>query len=187
MSDIRVRVNLLEKSVTYMSNCLLQIGYRIEGGRGLSGDGYLSRNQEWIERGFRVWLAEQALVSVHFEIFDPHADKAYEVGKVVLDYSTDPRGEEVTKPPIAQLEEVLKKLPPLPPGAKLRVVAFKAAHASVVPGWYPTQLRALIGVPEEVEVGDAYGFGHVWGRIKYVVGRLGKEAAKEEPQTIELS
>jgi hypothetical protein len=172
--------------VIYMANSLLQIGYRIEHGRGLSGDGYISRHHEILERGFRTWLAEQKLLSVHVEIFDPESDLAYEVGKVLLEYSTNPR-EEAVKPPIEQLEEILARLESLPPGAKLRVVAMRAAGASIVPGWQPATLKALIGgVSEELDVGDGpHGFGHIVGKIRYVIGKWGKPK-EEEPHTIIL-
>jgi hypothetical protein len=42
-TSVTVSVNILEKAITYTVNVLFQLGYRIEGGRGLSGGGYMSR------------------------------------------------------------------------------------------------------------------------------------------------
>jgi hypothetical protein len=60
-TGVQVMVDLLEKTVNYTVNILLQLAYRIEGGRGLSDAGYMSRLHETIERGFRTWVSEQKL------------------------------------------------------------------------------------------------------------------------------
>jgi hypothetical protein len=160
---------LLTTTAVYMTNCLIQIGFRVEAGRGLSG--YMTGNQAVIERGLQTWLGEQKLLSVHFELFDHADDKAYEVFSVDINYLTEPN-EEVMKPPIAQLEDVLKKLRQLPPGAQFRVVAMRAPGFTPVDGWYPTTLRALKGgAAEEIEVGDKdFGYGLATGKITYTRG-----------------
>jgi hypothetical protein len=153
-----------------MTNCLIQIGFRIENGRGLGG--YMCQNLECIERGFKTWLGEQKLLSAHYEIYDPSTDKAYERCQIDLHYITD-ANEQVVKPPIEQLETLLKTLDRLPPGAQLRVVAMRAPGASIVEGWYPTELKPFFGgSSEDIHVGDTdHGFGHIWGRICYRVGK----------------
>jgi hypothetical protein len=174
---IKLEVNILQKSFTYMTNTLLQIGYRIEHGRGLTG-GYMTRLHEVIERGFRTWLTEEKLQIVHFEIFDRSSDKAYEVGKVSLEYTADPTEEDlvVKKPPLEELETLFKRLRQLPPGAQFRVVATTAPGASKVEGWEPTRLRELLGgVSEEIEIGDGHGFGNVRGRTRYLIGNYGQD------------
>jgi hypothetical protein len=129
----------------------------------------MARNHEIIERGFRTWLTEEKLQKVHFELYDPDSDHAYEVGVVSLEYIADPR-EEVVKPPIDELEKLFQKLRKLPPGAKFRVVVTTAPGASEVEGWYPTTLRPLLGgVKEDIEVGS-HGFGHVSGKTRYLIG-----------------
>jgi hypothetical protein len=181
---LKLGVNLMMKSTIFMTNCLTQIGYTIENGRGLGG--YMCQNQEWIERGFQTWLGEQKLLSAHFEIYDPSTDKAYERCQIDLHYTTEAT-EQVVKPPIEQLETLLKKLDKLPPGAQMRVVAMKAPGASAVEGWYPTELKPFIsGDTEDIEVGDKeYGFGHTWGKIVYkVVKRFAR--AQNETQGINL-
>ena len=160
---------MLTTTAVYMTNSLIQIGFRIEAGRGLSG--YMTENQAVIERGLQTWVGEQKLLSLHFELFDPTGDKAYEVFTVEINYLTDPH-EEVVKPPIEQLEDVLKKLRQLPPGARFRVVAMRAPGFTPVDGWYPTNLRELKGgVAEQVEVGDKdFGYGLAMGKITYTRG-----------------
>ena len=110
-------------------------------------------------------------MSVCFELFDRAADKAYEVFTVDINYLTDPH-EEVIKPPVEQLEDVLKKLRQLPPGAQFRVVAMRAPGFTHVDGWYPTRLRELKGgVAEQIEVGDKdFGYGFAMGKITYKGG-----------------
>jgi hypothetical protein len=173
-AGVKVVVDLLQKEITYTVNILLQMAYRIESGRGLSGEGYMSRTHEIIERGFRTWVTEQKLQSVHFEIYDPQSDKAYEVGNVYLTYIADPV-EQVVKPPIEQLESLFTKLKKLPPGAQFRVVVHNAPGYSEVPGWYLTTLKDLMGgVAEEIEVGDEkHGFGRMWGKVVYTIGNWG--------------
>lgn len=169
---IKLEVNILQKSIVYMTNTLLQLGYRIEHGRGVAG-GYMARYHEVIERGFRTWLTEEKLQVVHFEVFDRRSDKAYEVGQVSLEYTADPNEEDlvVKKPPIEQLETLFKRLRQLPPGAQFRVVATTAPGASEVVGWYPTTLRPLLGgVKEDIDIGEGHGYGNVRGKTRYLIG-----------------
>jgi hypothetical protein len=95
---VRLVVDLIQKEINFTVNTLLQMAYRIESGRGLSSDGYMSRRHQSIERGLRAWVTEQTLVAVMFEIFDPQADEAYERGEVTLTYAADPiEDEQVVK------------------------------------------------------------------------------------------
>ena len=180
-TTLKIGVNLLEKSTIYTTNCLSQLGYRVENGRGLSGSGYMKAHQEWFERGIGTWLGEQTLQSAHFEIYDPATDKAYERCQIDLSYTTDAR-QEVVKPPIEQLDTLLKKLPKLPPGAKMRVVTTTAPGASEVEGWYPTTLKPFVGGScQDIAVGDrAHGFGHIFSRMVYKVSK------KNETHAVDL-
>src|SRR5688500_13705775 len=76
-TGVQVMVDLLEKTVNYTVNILLQLAYRVEGGRGLSGAGYMSQLHETIERGFRTWVSEQKLLFVRFQLYDPTSNEAY--------------------------------------------------------------------------------------------------------------
>jgi hypothetical protein len=167
---VQVMVDLLEKTVTYNVNILLQLAYRIEGGRGLSGAGYMSRLHETIERGFRTWISEQKLLMVRFELYNPASNEAYEVAQVDLTYTAEPT-EKVVKPPIEQLETLMKKLTKLPADATFNVIVRNAPGASEVPGWTPSAFKELMGgVSEEIEVGnEEHGFGHVWGKVVYLI------------------
>ncbi len=171
---LKVTVNLLEKAVNYTVNILMQLGYRIESGRGLSGAGYMSGEHEVIERGFRTWITEQKLLRVRFQIYDPKTDKAYEVVEANLTYTADSR-EKVVKPPIEQLEAAMKKLQKLPSDAKFGVIVQCAPGYSEVPGWTTGEFKELMGgLSEEIEVGtEAHGFGPIWGRIIYRIGNWG--------------
>ena len=133
-------------------------------------------HQAWLEGGVQTWLGEQKLQSAHYEIYDPATDKAYERCQIDLTYLTDAR-EQVGKPPIEQLDTLLKKLPTLPPGAKLRFVATTAPGASEVDGWYPTELKPFVGnSSQDIQVGDRrHGFGNIWSRITYKVGKKRNE------------
>jgi hypothetical protein len=160
-------MNLVEKSVTYMANTLLQMGYRIEHGR-VPGSRYMSRTHQIILIGFTTWLAEEKLLDITFEIYDPQSDKAYEVGVVEMEYLADPNEENVVKPPIEQLEALFTRLQKLPDGAQFRVVVNTAPGASEVEGWYPTTLKELMGgVKEDIDVGDSHGFGPIKGKTRY--------------------
>ena len=173
-TTLKIGVNLLEKSTIYTTNCITQIGYRIENGRGLGG--YVREHQAWMEKGVGTWLGEQKLLSAHYEIYDPATDKAYERCQIDLSYITDAR-EQVGKPPIEQLDTLLKKLPKLPPGAKIRFVVDKAPGASHVDGWYPTELKPFIGgSSQDIAVGDReHGFGHIWSKMVYKVSKKPNE------------
>jgi hypothetical protein len=175
-TGVQVIVDLLEKTVNYTVNILFQLAYRIEGGRGLSGAGYMSRLHEVIERGFRAWISEQKLLFVRFQLYDPTSNKAYEIAQVNLTYTADPT-EKAVKPPIEQLEAVMKELNKLPPDAKFSVIVQNAPGASEVPGWQPSEFKELMGgVAEEIEVGDEeHGFGHVAGRVVYTISNWGEK------------
>jgi hypothetical protein len=133
----------------------------------------MSRTHQIIENGFRAWLAEEKLLDVRFEIFDPHSDKAYEVCVVALEYVADPNEDDanvVKKPPIEQLEALCTRLPQLPEDAKFRVMVHTAPGASEVEGWYPTVGKELMGgVKEDIEVGGGHGFAHIKGKTRYLI------------------
>lgn len=160
-------MNAVEKTATYTTNCLMRIGYRIEYGR--VGSNYMTQHHQPLEEGFRTWIAEQTLEAVHYEIYDPVSNKAYEVGMIRLDYFADPN-EEVVKPPIEELERLFTRLNTLPPGAQFRCVVTTAPNATKLPGWQPTQLKDLMGGgKEDVSVGS-FGFGHAKGSFIYRLG-----------------
>jgi hypothetical protein len=175
-AGVHVTVDLLEKTVNYTVNILLQLAYRVEGGRGLSSAGYMSRFHEIIERGFRTWVSEQKLLFVRFQLYDPTSNEAYEVVQVNLTYTADLH-EKVVKPPIEQLETLMKKLKKLPPDAKFGVIVQNAPGASEVPGWQPAEFKKLMGgVAEEIKVGDEkHGFGHVLGEIIYTISNWDRQ------------
>jgi len=177
-------MNVLEKSVTFLTNEILKMCYRIEFGRvGTGYTPYTTSLHEVIERGIRTWLAEQKLLAVRFELFDPHRDQAYEVCLVDLTYTTEAKEDAVAvKAPIEQLEELFTKLEKLPPGAQFRIMAHNAKGYSKVEGWEPSTPKKLIGgVKEEHKVGEAFGYGQIDGSTTYVISNWQKEAEKPLP------
>ena len=167
---MKLSVNLMEKSVVYLCNCLIQLGFRIEHLR--VGSDYMRRHLERLVAGFKTWLGEQKLETVAYEIYSPQADKAYEKGEVTLEYYADPTEEQevVKPPPIEDMEAMLQRLKTLPEDAKFRVVVTLGPNASHVPGWSQTVLRELMGsVKEDVDVGS-FGFGHASGKLQYRIG-----------------
>jgi hypothetical protein len=174
----------LEKSVTFLTNEILKMGYRIEFGRvGTGYTTYMTGLHEVIERGIRTWLSSGHLRAVRYELFDPHRDEAYEVCVVDLTYSTEAKEDAVAvKAPIEQLEELCTKLEKLPPGAQFRIMAINAEGYGKVEGWEPSTPRPLIGgVKEEHKVGEAFGYGQIDGRTTYVISNWQKEADKPPP------
>ena len=181
-TSVTVGVNLLEKAITYTVNVLFQLGYRLEGGRGLSGGGYMSRLHDVLERGFTTWVAEQKLLFVRFELYSSQSNKAYEYVQVDLTYLADPI-ERVVKAPVEQLEGIMKKLKTLPSDAKFNVIVKTAPGASDVPGWSRAEFKELIGgVAEEIVVGDEeHGFGHVTGKVVYTISNWSNEQQDQYP------
>jgi hypothetical protein len=173
-TTMKIGVNLLTQAVVYQVNTLQQLGYRISHGR-VPNSRYMVDNQEVIERGLRVWLTEQKLEKVYYEIYDPAATEALERCEVELEYLADPTVVgEVRKPPIQQLEELFAKLEKLPPEAEFRLVVTVGPDASDVPGWGPSRLYDLAGgVKESHKVGSAegFGFGGVSGHTTYYVSK----------------
>jgi hypothetical protein len=129
----------------------------------------MMKHHQSLEEAFRTWIAEQTLQTMHYEIYDPSSDTAYEVGVVSLDYFADPN-EEVVKPPVSELEQLLARLNTLPAGAQFRCVVTTAPGATKIPGWTSTRLKDLMGgTKEDVSVGS-FGFGHAQGSLVYRIG-----------------
>jgi hypothetical protein len=164
---VKVGVDLLTQAIAYVVNCLIQLGFRVEHHR-IQGGHYMIDQAEDIEKAIKVWLREMTLEKVTYELYSPRTETAYEECVVELDYLADPKLE-VTKPPVAQLEELLSKLDKLPDDAQFRCVVTVAPGATEVPGWGPTALRPLAGgVKAEHQVGSGpYGYGQIGGRIVY--------------------
>jgi hypothetical protein len=180
---VKVGVNLFEKAMVYMVNCLMQIGFRIEHGR-VQGGHYMTDLMEIIERGLRVWLTEQKLLKVIFELSPPASEEAYERCTVEISYITDPT-EEVLKPPIEQLEDLMSRLAKLPADAQFGLLVTLAPGYTEVPGWGPpTTLKELMGgVKEEYAVGtDGYGYGPIKGTIVYTVANWQAGQPPDEPR-----
>jgi hypothetical protein len=139
----------------------------------------MTRHHEFYERGLRIWLTEEKLLSVHFEIFDPITDEAYEVCTVILDYTTDL--EQVAKPAIDELEAMLAKLRDLPPGAKFRLVVMRAPGFTPVEGWALTRLKSLKGgAGQTMRIGDQkFGYGPISGELVYTVSNWHEQGNEE--------
>ena len=163
---VNVSVNLMEKSVTYMSNTLFQIKFKIAQGRGLSPD-YLVQNREILENGFFAWLSEQTLLSVHFEVIAPDGSKALERWDLSFDYRADP-DETVEKPPVQQIEEACRKLRSLPPGTNYRILVETKPEASEVQGWHETEFLPF--AEKSNQEFSNWGYGHIFGKLWYREG-----------------
>jgi hypothetical protein len=163
---VEVSVNVMEKSVTYMANTVFQLGYRIAKGRGLSPE-YITRSRDILERGFFTWLAEQTLLSLHFEIISPEGAKALERWDVSFAYSASPNLE-VRKPPVDEVERVCAKLRSLPPGTYYRVLVTTKPGASKVEGWNDASFLPFTQAKEQDLSG--WGYGHIGAKLMYREG-----------------
>lgn len=163
VKSIGVDVNLMEKSVTFMANAVIQTLFRVAHKRGLDPD-YLQSNLPAIEAGLVTWLAEEKLLSLLLQVYLPGRDDALEDWETAFEYYADPFLE-VQKPPIEQIEEACQQLAGLPAGAGYRVYARLAPDATEVAGWVPgTPLTIDADVEQEF---DGTGFGHIGGKIRY--------------------
>lgn len=167
VKHIGVGINLMEKSVTFMANAVIQTLFRIAHKRGLD-PGYLQSNVQIIEEGLVTWLAEEKLLSLLLQVYVPGRADALEDWETAFEYYADPYLE-VQKPPIEQIEEACRQLASLPPAAGYRIYAHLAPDASEVAGWVPgTPLVIDVDVEQEF---DGTGFGHIGGKIRYRGGR----------------
>jgi hypothetical protein len=167
-ATVKLGVDLLSQATVYAVNCVLQLAFRVEHHR-VSGGRYMIENADEIEKALRIWLREMTLEKVTLELYSPLTETAYEECVVTLSYEADPQKTEVTRPPVAQLEELLSKLEKLPSDAAFRFVVTVAPGATEVEGWCPTALRPLAGgVKAEHQVGSGpYGYGQIGGTIVY--------------------
>jgi hypothetical protein len=137
----QVNVNVTERSVTYMTNAVFQLFFRILRSRGL-GPEYLLSNREVIDSGLFTWLSEQTLLKAFLEVYMPGRDEALERWDFTFDYSSRVRGDPAP-PPVAEVEALCARIASLPRRAAYRVVVRTAPGATRVPGWAPTRLRLL--------------------------------------------
>ena len=141
----------------------------------------MTARHEFYEKSIRTWLTEEKLLAVYYELFDPKMDEAYEVAKIILDYTTEPK-EEVVIPHVEQMEAMFKKLRDLP-GAKFRLVVTRAPGYTHVDGWVPTKLKSLKGgEAQTMTIGDQkFGYGPISGELVYTVSNWhGQEDEKTE-------
>jgi hypothetical protein len=167
-TTIKVEVSLFEKSMVYLVNMLLRLGLRIEAGRVEKGS-YIAKYLDMLERGLRIWVTEGKLLAIHYELYSPGADKAYERCVVELSYSDDP-AEAVAKPlPVDAFEALFQKLAKLPPDASLRVLVGLAPGYTEVPGWGDDgSLKDLWGgMKAEHTIGSRFGYGPIEGEARY--------------------
>lgn len=166
-TSVRAVVDLLTKSITYATNSIMRIAFRVEHSR-IPGGNFMVHYEELIAKGLRIWLREQHLLAIHLELYSPDADEAYERCTIDVVYREEPT-EEVTKPPIEQLEELMSTLEKLPEDAQFRLLVALAPGYTEVPGWGdPTGLKDLKGgLKKEHQVGSEHGFGHISGATRY--------------------
>jgi hypothetical protein len=160
-------VDLVTKSITYATNSITRMLFRVEHGR-IVGGHFMVDNEEKIEKGLRVWLREQTLLAVHCELYSPDADEAYERCTIEVAYREEAT-EEVSRPPIEQLEELMRTLEKLPDDAQFRLLMALAPGYTEVPGWGdPGGLKDLKGgLKKEHQIGGEHGFGHIHGSTRY--------------------
>jgi hypothetical protein len=166
-TSLRVGIDLRTQSAVFASNCIIQVGFRVEAGR-TDGGRYMIDNADDIEKAIKIWLREHTLQAVVLELYSPATGTSYEECRVEIDYLADPKTE-ATKTPITQLEELMQQLGKLPPDVAFGFVVIVSPGATKVPGWEPTTVRDLQdGLKEEHTIGDgAHGFGHIDSRIIY--------------------
>lgn len=163
---VDVVVDVMQKSVVYMTNTLFQVILWIAKGRGLSPD-YITSNRDIIERGFFTWLVEEALESLHFEIVSRDGSKSLERWDLNFEYSANPNSE-VRRPPIDQIDDFCKKLRELPKGTYYRILVRTKPGASDVEGWQPTNFMPFSQSREEVF--SDWGYGNISANLWYREG-----------------
>lgn len=163
VKGVGVSVNVMEKSVTYVANTVIQLLFRIAHSRGLSPN-YLQHNLEIIENGLRTWLSEQKLRFFLLQVYVPGQKEALENWETVFSYYADPN-EEVRKPPVEEIEEACKYLSKLPSRTTYTIYASVDPGASEVAGWVPGTPKPLASSVEKIF--KDWGFGNIGAEIRY--------------------
>jgi len=169
VKGVGVGVNIVEKSVTYVSNTVIQLLFRIAHKRGLDPS-YIQGNLDVIEKGLRTWLSEQKLRALLLQVFVADKDDALENWETMFEYYADPK-EEVRKPPVQEIEKACEGLAKLPPGATYRIFASLDPDATEVDGWVPGTPKSLVAALEKVF--EDWGFGQVGAKVRYQGGNWG--------------
>ena len=159
----RVQVDLVTASITYTINMVFKVLLEVARERGLSST-YLMDRYKSIEDALRIWMSENSLLKIFFEVSLPHSDEAMEMFELTFEYVTD-GDKEVEKPNVEKLREFCRQLQALPPGAEYRTVVRTEEWASDVPGWEPTQLKEL-DADTETSV-TSFGYGAIGTTMVY--------------------
>ncbi|HXE74702.1 MAG TPA: hypothetical protein VNN18_03555 [Candidatus Xenobia bacterium] len=160
---VSVDVDILQRSVTYTVNTVFQTMFKVVGGRGLPSD-YLIERRKVIEDGLFTWLTEQALFSLHVEVFKRGENKCIERWDFEFVYRAEP-DEKVGRPPLEELEQFMSKLKSLPAGAQYGLLANLKAGYTEVPGWSPRELMELEATDEQRL--NAWGYGNIGTTLIY--------------------
>ena len=159
----KVEVDVVTKSATYTINMVFMVLLEIARERGLSS-AYLTDRHKSIEEGLFIWLSENSLLQVHFEVSMPHSDKALEMFELRFEYVTDAE-KELVKPDVERLREFCRQLQALPPDAEYRMLVSLEDWASEVPGWEPSYFKDL-DVDTETSLTD-FGYGTIGTTLIY--------------------
>jgi len=159
----KVQVDLVTASITYTINMVFKVLLEVARERGLSST-YLMDRHKSIEEALYIWMSENSLLKIFFEVSLPHSDEALEMFELTFEYVTD-GDKEVEKPNVEKLREFCRQLQALPPGAEYRTVVSKEEWASHIPGWVPTRLKEL-DADTETSV-TSFGYGAIGTTMVY--------------------
>jgi len=158
-----VTVNLAERSVTYVSNTVFQLLFRITHRRGLRS-AHITEDREIIENGLFTWLSEQTLLRACLEVFLPGDNKVLEQWEFRFNY-TSGHGDGTKYPPVAELEEFCARLRSLPQRADYRIVTQTSPGATEVPGWELTEFRPIDR--SQSQEFQAWGYGNITATLTF--------------------
>src|SRR5712691_2542075 len=154
-NNLTVDTNILLQSMNMIVNSVMEVLLEITYLRKLDPADLL-RRRKGMEEVMYVWLHEQSLRGVLFEVSLPGSTNALEHWDTSLTYRDTPDSE-VKRAPTEELKRFGQTLKALPPGSSYNIIMRLAPNAREIPGWGPAK-RKNINPTVEKHIGT-FGYG----------------------------
>jgi hypothetical protein len=162
-NELQVGSNILTQSKNMVVNSIMEILLELAFLRNLD-PAYLMSTRKGLEDAMYVWLHEQSLRGVIFEVSLPGGSNALEHWDTSIAYSDTPDSE-VKRAPTAALKHFCETLKNLPPGSSYDIICRVTRDAKEVPGWVTGKAKNINPTVEKNF--GAFGYGTIKGQLHY--------------------
>ena len=165
-NELQVGSNILTQSKNMVVNSVMELLLEIVFLRKIDPADLIGR-RKGLEDALYVWLHEQSLKGVLFEVSLPGASNALEHWDMSIVYSETPNNE-VKRAPTAELKRFCDTLKSLPPGSTYDIIVRVTRDAKEVPGWVDGKAKNINPTVEKNF--GTFGYGTIHGEMRYKGG-----------------